>query len=472
MGTKVFKNIVRSLSANMVSMLVSIFILLFIPKAISVEEYGAWQLYSFYIGYVAFFQFGWTDGIYLEYGGWEYNNLNKSHFKSQICSFAIFETIISATLLVLIPLQNNQLSKFIVFFSIINILLVNFKSLLIYILQAVNRFKDYSIIVTVERISFLLLVFQSIITCQINVYSLIFYDIIGKLLALIIACYKCRELIFNISLNKIFSKNEIKKTGTYIKSGIQLLISYISGNLVIGSVRFGIQTNWGVRIFGLVSLSLSLINFIMFLINSLGIVFYPLLRRVREEHLKRIYVSSLNLLSVALYCALFLYYPLRILVQLWIPEYSDALKYLGYVFPICIFESKMLLLTNTFLKNFRKEKVLMKYNAISVVLSVVTTILTCYIFRNLSIALLSIPILSFFRYLFLTKALNKIFNIRTVKVITLDCLIVLVFLISIINSKVWFIYVIMVAVVFIAQKNTLILSIKTLRNSKEAFDCR
>ena len=49
-------------------------------KLIGVEKYGYWQLYLFYTSYVGFFQLGWNDGIYLRYGGEDYNNLDKGLF--------------------------------------------------------------------------------------------------------------------------------------------------------------------------------------------------------------------------------------------------------------------------------------------------------------------------------------------------------------------------------------------------------
>ncbi len=41
---------------------------------------------------------------------------------------------------------------------------------------------------------------------------------------------------------------------------------------------------------------------------------------------------------------------------MWLPEYADSLQYMGILFPIVIYEGRMSLLINTYLKTIRKEK--------------------------------------------------------------------------------------------------------------------
>ena len=69
--------------SNFVSLIASALVILIIPKLIGVEEYGYWQLYLFYSSYVGFLHFGWNDGIYLRFGGEDYNNLDKNLFNNK-----------------------------------------------------------------------------------------------------------------------------------------------------------------------------------------------------------------------------------------------------------------------------------------------------------------------------------------------------------------------------------------------------
>ncbi len=74
------KNFTYILTANLISLLIATLIVLIVPKLIGVEDYGYWQVYLFYVSYVVFMHFGWSDGIYLRYGGKQYKELDKRLF--------------------------------------------------------------------------------------------------------------------------------------------------------------------------------------------------------------------------------------------------------------------------------------------------------------------------------------------------------------------------------------------------------
>jgi len=77
------KKLSYALISNIVSLFVSVMVILILPKAVGVEDYGYFQLYLFYSTYVGFLHFGWIDGIYLKTGGEKYKNLDKKVLFSQ-----------------------------------------------------------------------------------------------------------------------------------------------------------------------------------------------------------------------------------------------------------------------------------------------------------------------------------------------------------------------------------------------------
>ncbi len=60
--------------------------------------YSYWQLYFLYLTYIGFFHLGWIDGIYLKYGGLEYNNRYRTVFYSQMILFSSFLNYLLALL--------------------------------------------------------------------------------------------------------------------------------------------------------------------------------------------------------------------------------------------------------------------------------------------------------------------------------------------------------------------------------------
>ncbi|MTV97091.1 hypothetical protein GM532_13415, partial [Streptococcus pneumoniae] len=130
----------------------------------------------------------------------------------------------------------------------------------------------------------------------------------------------------------------IKESFDNIRVGINLMLSNIASSLIIGIVRLGIQWNWNIETFGKVSLTLSVSNLLMTFINAIGLVVFPLLRRTKAENLTKIYSNLRNVLMLIMFAILLIYYPLKIVLDLWLPAYQDALIFMTLIFPMSVYE--------------------------------------------------------------------------------------------------------------------------------------
>ena len=208
------------------------------------------------------------------------------------------------------------------------------------------------------------------------------------------------------------------------------MLANIASTLIIGVVRFGIQKNWDIETFGKISLTLNISNLLMTFINAVAVIMFPLLRREEESNLPKIYVILRNTLMIFLYMMLIFYYPIKLILSTWLPQYADSLRYMALLFPICIYESKMSMLINTYLKSFRKEKSMLIINTISLILSLILTISSVFILNNLTLAILSIVFLLGFRCVIGELVLTKIMNILIYKDIILETVLTAIFIIS------------------------------------------
>ncbi len=71
---------------------------------------------------------------------------------------------------------------------------------------------------------------------------------------------------------------------------------------------------------------------------------------------------------------------------MWLPEYTESLNFMGILFPIVIYEGRMSLLINTYLKTLRKEKTILMVNVITLVLSLLASLFVIFIIGNLNLA--------------------------------------------------------------------------------------
>ncbi|QGS37376.1 hypothetical protein FOB80_07755 [Aerococcus viridans] len=420
------KNFSYSLSANFISLLISSLVVLVVPKLIGVEQYGFWQIYIFYSSYVGFLHFGWNDGIYLRYGGEDYEKLNKANFFSQFYSLLFSQLLVAISLIAssFIFIQNFD-RKFILTMIAIQVLIVNTRLMLLYILQATNRIKEYSLNTILDRIVYLILIITLLVLGIDNYYLLIFADLIGKSIGLIYAMYVSRDIVFRKLAD--FS-NVYTEARDNINSGIKLMLSNIANTLIIGIVRFGIERNWSVSIFGKISLSLSVSNMFMVFLNALGMVIYPILRRINHSSLVKAYSIMRDFLMTFALGMLIFYMPVKVVLSLWLPQYAVSLNYLGMLLPIVIYESKMSLLINTYMKALRLENVMLKFNTFTMIISVAFTGFSAFWLHNLDFTILSIVILIGFRGIIAECILSRTLEISVVRDILLETFMTIIFI--------------------------------------------
>ncbi|WP_336990325.1 hypothetical protein [Bacillus infantis] len=424
----IMKNFSYTLSSNLISMIISTLVILIVPKLIGVEDYGYWQLYLFYSSYVGFLHFGWNDGIYLRYGGKEYSELNKRLFFSQFWMLVIFQILVGFLIIIFSNLFSTDTDRlFIIKMTTLCMLIVNIRLMLIYVLESTNRIKEYARITLMEKVFYCCLILLFLLVGFREYKILITADIIGKFITLGYAIYYCRDIVFNkIS---VFYFN-IKETANNINVGIKLMFANIASMFIIGVVRFGIERTWDVSTFGKVSLTLSISNLLMLFINAVGIIMFPVLRRTNQERLPVIYSTLRTFLMVPLLGILLVYYPLEVILSAWLPQYAESLKYMALLFPMCIYEGKMVLLINTYLKTMRKEKLMLSINVVSVLLSIFLTIIFTQIFMNLELIIVSIVILLAFRCILAEILLSRMLNVSVYKDIFLELLLSIIFILT------------------------------------------
>jgi O-antigen/teichoic acid export membrane protein len=422
---KLIKNYSFSLTSNLVSLLISTIVIAVVPKMIGVTEYGYFQLFLFYTGYVGFFHFGWCDGIYLRYGGQYYEELDKKKMSAQFWSLCLFELVLTSIMSGIIFILNPEDDKgFILFLSAFSILFVIPKTMLSYLLQLSNRIKEYSVVTVVEKAVYCVMVIAVLVLGFRDYKLLICADLVGKLAALLIGVIYCRDIVFS----KMESWREaFSETIQNISVGSKLMIANIAGMLILGIVRWAIEDHWSIEIFGKVSLSISVSNMMLVFISAVGIVLFPMLKRYDGDKLYALYETLRDCLMIPFFALLIFYYPIKTILTLWLPSYEESFRYMALLFPICIFESKMSMLINTYMKALRQENKLLLVNAVTTGLSLILTWITVYLLDILELAVLTILLLFAFRCILCEKFLSQTIEAHVGKDIIAEVILAAIF---------------------------------------------
>ena len=67
----------------------------------------------------------------------------------------------------------------------------------------------------------------------------------------------------------------------------------------------------------------------------------------------------------------------------WLPDFSDALLYLGIAMPICVFDGKFNLLCSTYLKVLRDERYLLLLNVAAMVVGIALSLIAVHVFKSI-----------------------------------------------------------------------------------------
>lgn len=388
---KIAKNLSYSVLANGTNTLVSLILVLFVPKILGVKEYSYWQLYLFYASYVGFFHFGWADGVYLKFGGKKYEDLDKGYFHSQFWLLTAFEIILAGVFAVVTLVLDIEANKEVVLLAVALCCILQIpRTFLQYLLQTTNRIVDYARNYLLEKIVYAVLVIAFLALGVRSFEVLIGADLFARALTLILLSRECKDIV----KGKMWDiKTAVVEAWDNISIGIKLMIANIAGQLLVGIVRFAIENHWSIETFGKVSLTITASNLLLAFISAVSVVIYPMLKNMDQEHYSDTYKKMRNILMLAVLGLLVIYYPAKEVLSWWLPKYAESLRYMALLFPMCVFESKLTLLISTYLKALRKEKQYMIINWSVILITAVCTGVTVYIMDSLVLSIAMLPVL-------------------------------------------------------------------------------
>lgn len=461
-----FKKFSYSFLANIFSAFTSILMVVILPKVMSLQDYGIWQLFLFYISYVGFMHFGWIDGIYLRYGGQYYEELDRRVFSGQ---FILFVILLLIEVLLVFTFTSYGIITDKTLISILKIagiygVLYNITTFVRFVLQLSDQIKDYAKNVVLERIVTIVLLSSCILFDAVEYIDMISAKITSVFVVMLCSMFMIKDLIFHKSYNLLMCLNEAWEN---ISVGIKLMLSNIAGMLILGIIRFGISQGWDIVTFGKVSLTLMASNFLMIFVSAVSVVLFPLLKRANEEKITEIYIMLRRGLSFSLLGLLISYYPFSYLLKLWLPQYSDSLIFMGYLLPVCIFESKMQMLVVTYLKSLRKELFLLKINFTSVLFALLTTYISVVMLHDLHCTILAIVINFAFRLFIGEHYIEKFLNADFTKDRFVEVILVALFIfVNIIDIKFGIVIYLLAYVAYLYyRRNEIKLLLCTLKKS-------
>ena len=408
-----FSNLFFAFLAQGVSLLLSLLLTLVVSKLLGVTDFAYWQLFLFYGNYVGLTQFGLIDGIYLRLGGKKYEELDFPLLKSQLLILVTEQAVVGMLLAAggwLLESDPNR--QFVWMMTAVYVFVFNLAYYFGYIFQATNNTRYFSISIILDRMLFITCVVLLLLFKRLDYHLFISLYVVTKTISFFYCIIMGRKIV---AASLAGPRQALLEAWRNVSVGINLLLANMAGMFVLGSGRLVVDSYWGIESFGKFSFALSLINFFLTFLQQISMVLFPVLRQVNDQNLKSLYSTMNKSLSYLFFGICLFYNPIRMLLGIWIPQYQDSLMYLGILLPICIYDGKMQMLCNTYLKVLRKERMLLVINLLSCLVSVSLSLFGAYVLHNMLFVVLCMVVAIAFRSIFAEVYLGRLLDTPVVK---------------------------------------------------------
>jgi len=360
------KNILSSFQSQIVALSVGVVLSFVLPVVIGIEQFGYWQVYLLYVTFTMFFGLGFTDGIYLTYGNFDYEDLPHEKLRSTLRVYTVTAIVFTAFALLLALHEKDPNKQFALISATLNIFLLLLSNAAVSTLQFTNRIREYSFIVAIGKLLLLLGVVLLIILKICNFKTVIAVDLITKTIILAVNAYLIREVFFGKASNYA---SAIKDWFLNVRTGINIMLAVYASTLVMNIGRILIERFDGIRVYSSYALAVSISSFFLVFVSTFSLSFYPFLKRVNSLKLPNIYEKTNTFLFFISFAMLGVYFPLSFIIKNWYVDYIAVIQYLPLFLIMTLMQGKEQFLHVTYMKTLRKEGILLLINVVFSILA-------------------------------------------------------------------------------------------------------
>lgn len=438
---KFLKDIIYVIFSNGIVLVSGAVVALVIPKYTGIREFGEFKLFTLYITYTSLLHFGFVDGILLIYAGEKYSSLDKHEFRLNSKFFFLFQMVIMGIILLIGYFFSFSKSYLFVMLIALDSLLINLTTYFQFIAQATMNFKQLSIRNIFQAFLRILVVLILVelkktevigeISSTLLIISWVIIDLC--LTALYILSY--RDIVFGPSEQFRSGISRIKK---YFLIGLPLTFSYQLSTLTYNLDNQFVSIFFSVTVYGLYAFAYSLMSLVNVVILAISMVLLPNLKKESKKELVVKLGRYLSIMAVIVFAGISTYYPLKIIITIFLPNYVKSFEFLKVIFPGLGFTSAINAIIFTYYQVFGKIKLYFKIGIVVFILSLIMNYVSLIVWNSpQSISIVSIFILLIW-YILAEIYFIKRYHIRWIKNLLYNLFMIISFYVSVSLNNVVF----------------------------------
>lgn len=400
MKTPFLKNSLRILISNMVLLVAGLATGFIVPMILNEFDYGMFKTFTLYANYITILQFGFVNGIFIIYGGQDYNNLDLKLFRFYTRFLLIAQGLITVSFFG-VSFFFDGVYRYLVILLGIYSFAVNMTSYFQRISQTTQRFKEYSIIQYIQsgmKLFIVLLLFLASLLSfgNFEFYTFCYVFIFIVLFSVYIFIYK--DLIFGSACS---IKTGFKMFKPIFKAGVPLLVADFVVQLVYNCDSQIVNIYFDKISFGQFSFAYTIVSLVTTLISAVSIVLYPKLKRMTIKEIANNFEKNISILSVIGFGCLIGYFFVEKVIHLILPNYIESLSILRIIFPGVVVTGIINVLVQNYFKTLNKNLSYFLLCTAMLAISILLNFGAFFIFHSMeSIAIASVFV--FFTWLFVS----------------------------------------------------------------------
>lgn len=413
---KKIKSIIEVTLSNILSIISGVLVGLLLPKILSVEDYGLYKTFTLYATYAGFLSLGIIDGIVLRHGGDEYQDLNRSLFRSYFRVYFLVNSFFSLFMILISVFLEDTRFSFIGLMLSLYVIAINISGYFQQLSQITQRFKEYSlrkIIISVLNVVIVGLLFLGRgIGIEPSYRLFLIYFILIQYMLTTWYVYTYRDVVFGESLKL---RSVLKDVLCLIKTGFPLLFANICSTLILTLDRQFVSALFDTETYAVYAFAYNMLSLVTVAMSAVSTVLYPTLKRTTPDTMKKNYASLVGILSIIVFAAISIYYPLCVFVEWFLPKYSASLIIFRIVFPGLALSSSITVVMHNYYKTLGKNHIYFIKSIVVLVVSGVANAVAYLIFKSTSAISIASIITMLFWYLYIEQYFVKVYSYNRTK---------------------------------------------------------
>lgn len=395
--SKTLKDLFKVFFSNLCTLASGILVGFFLPKILGdPAAYGHYKTFTLYATYVGLFHFGIEDGIYLAYGGKDYDQLNKTYFRFY-SRFLIFLEFIVAFVLALVSifLLPGEL-RFIFTCLAVYLFACNVVNYYRFISQITCRFDEYSIVDIIRSVLLTLGLFVLWLLRYLNRafvgyrFFIVFYVAIYVLLASWYL-FAYRDITFGRSVSYREGKENLR---IFLEVGFPLMVANLCSTLILTIDRQFVNVLFDTETYGIYAFAYNMVTLITTAISAISTVLYPSLKRSDESTLTSSYSRLISVLMAVVFAGLCVYFPLVLFVNWFLPQYAASLVIFRIILPGIAISAPVTIIMHNYYKALDANMSYFIKSGIVLILSIAANTIAYLVFHStLAISIASIIVM-------------------------------------------------------------------------------